>query len=64
MFACFDRKEINFGSPGNRGLGVHHQNEREQQNLHNPQDYTGDIHHGFCGGGARIVGFDTQERGS
>ena len=23
-----------------------------------PPDCTGDVHHGFCGGGARIVGFD------
>ena len=31
-----------------------------------PQDCTGDVHHGFRGGGARIVGFDSfakSERG-
>ena len=26
--------------------------------MHHPQDCTGDVHHGFCGGGAQIVGFD------
>ena len=25
-----------------------------------PQDCTGDVHHGFCGGGAQIVGFDFE----
>ena len=34
------------------------QNLREQQNVYHPQDCTGSVHHGFCGGGARIVGFE------
>ena len=34
------------------------ENLREQQNVYHPQDCTGDVHHGFCGGGARIVGFE------
>ena len=38
------------------------QNLREQQNVYHPQDYNGDVHHGFCGGGARIVGFDSSIR--
>ena len=33
-------------------------NLREQQNVYHPQDCTGDVHHRFCGGGARIVGFE------
>ena len=33
-------------------------NLREEQKIHHPQDCTGNVHHGFCGGGARIVGFD------
>ena len=32
------------------------------KNVYHPQDCTGDIHHGFCGGGARIVGFDSVLR--
>ena len=34
------------------------QNLRQQQNIHQPQGCTGDVHHGFCGGGGRIVGYD------
>ena len=30
---------------------------REQHNIHHPQDCTGDVHLGFCGGDARMVGF-------
>ena len=26
--------------------------------VYHPQDYTGDVHHGFRGGGARIVGLE------
>ena len=31
---------------------------REQQNKYHSQDCTGDVHRGFCGGGARVVGFE------
>ena len=32
---------------------------------HNRQDCTGNVHHGFSGGGAHIVGFDpTNKMGS
>ena len=31
---------------------------REQQNVYDSQDCTGAVHHGFCEGCARIVGFD------
>ena len=41
-----------------RGWCTNCQNLREQQNVYHPQDCTGDVHHGFCGGGARIVGFE------
>ena len=41
--------------------GVRCQNLREQQNVYHPQDCTGGVHHGFCGGGARIVGFDNRK---
>ena len=41
-----------------RGWCTNCQNLREQQNVYHPQDCTGDVHHGFCGGGARIMGFD------
>ena len=41
-----------------RGWCTKCQNLREQQNVYHPQDYTGDVHHAFCGGGARIAGFD------
>ena len=41
-----------------RGWCTNCQNPREQQNVYHPQDCTGDVHHGFYGGGARIVGFD------
>ena len=34
-----------------------------QPNLHHPQDCTGDVLHGFCRGGARIVGFDIEIHG-
>ena len=34
------------------------QNPREQQNIHHPQDCNDDVQYGFCGPGARIVGFD------
>ena len=37
------------------------QNLREQQNVYHPQNGTGDVHHGFCGGGARIVGLEEKE---
>ena len=30
----------------------------EEQHIHYSWDCTGDVHHGVCGGGARIVGFD------
>ena len=41
-----------------RGWCTNCQNLREQQNAYHPQDCTGDVHHGFCGGGARIAGFE------
>ena len=41
-----------------RGWCTNCQNLREQQNVYHPQDCTGDVHHGFCGGGARIMGFE------
>ena len=31
-----------------------------QQNIPHPYSCTGDVHHGFCGGGARIVGLDAN----
>ena len=34
------------------------QNLREQQSDHHPQNPTCDVHQDFCGGGARIVGFE------
>ena len=45
----------NFGSKKGfrRGWCTNCQNLREQQNMHHPQDCTGDVHHGFCGRGAR-----------
>ena len=43
-----------------RGWCMNCQNLREQQNVYHPQDCTGDVHHCFCGGGARIVGFDQE----
>ena len=50
-----------------RGWCTNCQNLREQQHVYHPQDYTGYVHLGFCGGGARIVGFEngfaTQTRG-
>ena len=39
------------------------QNLREQQNVYHPQDCTGDVHHGFSGGGARFVGFESAHIG-
>ena len=39
-----------------RGWCTNCQNLKEQQNVYHPQDYTGDVHHGFCGGGVRIAG--------
>ena len=41
-----------------RGWCTDCQNLREQQDVYHPQDCTGDVHHGFCGGGAWIVGFE------
>ena len=41
-----------------RGWCTNCQNPWEQQNVYHSQDCTGDVHHGFRGGGARIVGFD------
>ena len=41
-----------------RGWCTNCHNPREQQNVYHPQDCTGDVHHGFCGGGVRIVGFE------
>ena len=41
-----------------RGRCTNCQIRREQQNVYHPQDCTGDVHHGFCGGGARTVGFE------
>ena len=45
------------GLPIQRGIleGVVYKNLREEQDIHHPHNRTGDVHHGFCGGGARIV---------
>ena len=32
--------------------------KRAAKYTHHPQDCTGNVHHGFCGGGARIVGIE------
>ena len=44
-----------------RGWCTNCQNLGEQQDVYHPQDCTGDVHHGFYGGGARIVGLDLQK---
>ena len=44
-----------------RGWCMNCQNLREQQHVYHHQDYTGDVHHGVCGGGARIVGFEKEQ---
>ena len=51
-------KRLRIKKKVSKGWCTNCQNLREQQNVYHPQDCTGDVHHGFCGGGARIVGFE------
>ena len=43
-----------------RGWCTNCHNLREQQDFHHPQDRRGDVQHGFCGCGARIVGLEER----
>ena len=45
------------------GGGTDCQDLREQQNIHHPQDCTGDVQNEFCGGGVRIVEFGNRRLG-
>ena len=55
---CHRQKTSDQNKGFQRGWCTNCQNVREQHNVHHPQDCTGDFHHGFRGGGARIAGFD------
>ena len=41
-----------------QNLREEHNNTILCDNIHHPLDCTCDVYHGFCVGGARIVGFD------